>query len=355
MSKKYQPYKEHFDISHMIDEARRDNIAVICAVSRDDQRGCGKTFSTAKWLWEQYEQKGNRFMLMVREVKALGNQAMGVFGGYLKKYHPKTTVFEKKQDNIFSIIYKQTGSGKDKETEIIGYCTVLKNAQDVKNYRGIWEHANIKSFYMDEFMPLDGRYLPNETKLAKTIIDTVNGEVQYMPLILTANCITLGNPWFKMLGLSGNIQSSTHRFKNNKCIYENVEVEGLSDKHTTSALNVAFGDYGDDYVSNVWIADNNNSLVAKPDNWGRPIYICAIVYDNNTYGVYSYPQVGLYYISTNWDKSFNYVYNLTLNGDLNVPLLRNNRTICRLREWFLDGVVRVQHGGIQRMLLDVFS
>lgn len=359
MSKKRKkPYKGYFDIEHMVAECEEKHIAFAIAVSEDKYRGAGKTYSAAKALYKRYLERQERFVLFVREVKELGHCAEGIFGAYLAQNYPKVTIYEKKQDNIFSIIYIQTGTGKEKKTDVLGYVTPLKNAKNLKNYRGIWETANVKKFYMDEFMPLDNKYLRingiEETDLMKTIIDTVNGKVEDLVIIMTANCISLGNPYFSMLGLNSKIQSNTRSIKTDTVIYEKVEVEGLDERHMMSSINRAFGKNTEEYASNVWIGDNN-SLVCKPDNWGRPIYICAIVYNNQTYGVYSYPNVGLYYISTSWDSTYDYTYALTLDGDLNVPLLRGNKTICRLRDWFYDGVVRVANGGIQRMLLDVFG
>lgn len=355
--KKKRIYKGHFDIAHMIDYAKANNIAFVIAVSEDKQRGAGKTYSTAKYLYEHYLKDGERFCMFVRNVKELGNIAQGALGAYFAKEHPDVTIYEKVQDKIFSYIYAQTGTGKEKHAEVIGFVACLKAAQTIKNYRGILESSNIQYFWFDEFQPLDGKYLSNETGkngLMKTIIDTVNGEVEYKTVVLTSNTISIGNPYFQMLKLGGRIQSNTRSLTTDTCVYENVTVEGLAEKHTESAINKAFGAYGDDYTSNVWLADDN-SLVARPENWGAPIYICAIVYNSTYYGVYCYPSVGLYFISTNWDKSSPYVYSLTLDGDLNIPLLKTNKTICRLRDWFYQGIVRCANGTIQRMLLDVFG
>lgn len=355
MSRKWKPYKDHYDISYNIEEGIRDHIAVIIAVSADDQRGCGKTFSTSRWLYERYLKEGKRFMLFVREVKSLGKIAEGCFGAMLAKNYPDVSIYEKSQDNVFSTIYQQIGTGKEKKTDVIGFVSVLKRAGDLKYYRGIFERANVKAFWMDEFMPKDNRYLTGEADLMKTAIDTVNGEVEDLPIILTANCLTLGNPYFTMLGLNSKIQSSTHKIKTSTCIYENVVVEGLTEKHINSAINRAFGANTQEYLDNVWINDENSLVVGKPEGWGRPIYICGINYSGTTYGVYAYPDVGLYYVSTTYDASIDCVYALTLDGKRNIPLLKNNRTVCNLRNWYYDGVVRVQHGGIQRMLREVFG
>lgn len=353
--KKRKIYKEHFDIRNMMEEAESERIPFIIAISEDSQRGAGKTFSVARYLTEKYMNEGKRCMLLIRDVKLLGKTAEGVFNAMLAKCYPGMHVYEKKSDNVFSVIYIQSGTSKDKKTDVLGYVAPLKNAGDLKNFRGIFEKANVKYFFMDEFMTINCKYLQNEISLFKTIYDTVNGECDYIPMVMTANCITLNNPWFQKLGLNkGLIQSNTRRIKTNSVIYENIVVEGLADKHINSPMNIALGQNTEQYLNNAWLADDS-SLVCKTNGWGRPLYICGLVYEGITYGVYFYSDVGLYYVSTSFDSSCDCNYALTLNGERNIPILRNNRTVCHLRDWFYDGIVRCSNGKIQRMLLDIFA
>ena len=347
-------YQDYFDIEHMIKTAIDEHICFVIAVSEDKERGAGKTYSSAKFLYNRYKQNGERFMIFVRNVKELGRIAEGIFGNFLMDNYPETSIVEKKQDNVFSYIYATTGKGEEKETDIIGYVVPLKNAPAVKQYRGIFQSSNVRYFYMDEFMPLDGKYLPNETRLMKTIYDTVNGKIEDLPIIMTANCISLGNPYFTMLKLNGKIQTNTRKLKTETVVYENVTVEGLADKHMNSAANKAFGQTGDDYASNVWIADNN-SLVCKPDNWGRAIYICTLVCDTKRYGVTMYYGSQYIYVSNTVDKHCDYVYNVKLDGDLNIPLLKSTPYLKQLRDNFFKGNVRVATGEIQRMLIEIFG
>lgn len=347
-------YKDYFDITHMIETAKKEHICFVIAVSEDKERGAGKTYSSAKFLYNRYIENGERFMIFVRNVKELGRIAEGIFGNFLSDNYPETSISEKKQDNVFSYIYATKGKGEDRENDIIGYVVPLKNAPAVKQYRGIFQSSNVKYFYMDEFMPLDGKYLPNETRLMKTIYDTVNGNIEDLPIIMTANCISLGNPYFSMLKLNGKIQTNTRKIKTDTVVYENVTVEGLADKHMKSAANRAFGQTGEDYASNVWIADNN-SLVCKPDNWGRAIYICTLVYDNHRYGVHGYYGSCYYYISNVVDKHCDYLYNVKMDGDLNIPLLKSAPFLKQLRDNFYKGNVRVSNGEIQRILIEIFG
>lgn len=347
-------YKDYFDIAHMIEYAKKNNVTFVFCCSTDDQRGCGKTYSSSKYLYE-HALKGEKFMIFVREVKELGHIAEGVFSSYLSDAHPDTIVYEKKQDNIFSFVYHQVGTGDEKETEIIGFVAPLKVARNLKQYRGIFQSANVRYFYMDEFMPLDGRYLPDEPSLMKTIYDTVNGKIENLPIIMTANCINLQNPYFSLPGvrLNSKVQSNTRSIKTDTYIYENVCVQGLSEKHINSGINKAFGLDNESYLSNVWIGDND-SLVSKCDYFGRAVYIATLAYNNQKLALLEYPNVGLFYISRKVDSTCKYVYNLTMDGDLNIPLLKTCPLLKRLKDWFYSGRVRVSDGAIQRILLDIF-
>ena len=348
-------YDDYFDIAHMIDYAKEHHLAYVFAVSEDKERGCGKTYSAAKYLFKHYLEQGERFMIFVREVKELGRIAEGIFDSMLADNYPDTVVYEKKQDNVFSYIYQQTGKGEDREQDICGFVTALKNARNLKQYRGIFQASNVRYFYMDEFMPLDGKYLTDETDLMKTIYDTVNGKIEDLPIIMTANCINISNPYFALPGvrLNSKIQSSTKSIKTDTCIYENVTVKGLAEKHMNSAMNRAHGKNTEEYASNAWLGDNN-SLVCKPDNFGRALYICTLVHNKQKLAVVEYPAVGLMYISRNVDNSCKYIYNVAMDGDLNIPLLKTNLVVKRIRDWFYLGRVRVSDNAIQRMLLDTF-
>ena len=104
----------------------------------------------------------------------------------------------------------------------------------------------------------------------------------------------------------------------------------------------------------MWIMDNN-SLVCKPDGWGRAIYICTLLYDGKQYGVHAYYGSTYYYISNTVDKHCDYVYNVKMDGDLNIPLLRSAPFLKQLRDNFYRGNVRVSTGEIQRMLIEIFG
>lgn len=346
-------YKGYFDIAPMIETAIAEHICFVIAVSEDKERGAGKTYSSARFFYNQFIKEGKRVMVFVRDVNEINYVAEGIFNKFLSDNHKNTRLIIKPHENIFSYINLVTGSGDNRKVDNLGFVVSLKNAKKIKEARGIFETANVKYFYMDEFMPLDGKYLKDETNMMKYIYDTVNGQIEDLPIIMTANTISIGNPYFTMLGLNGKIQSNTRKLKTDTCIYENVVVEGLAEKHINSAANRAFGQNDTKYVSNVWIGDND-SLVAKPDNWGRGRYTCTLIYKNQKLGVYSYDSIGLRFISRKIDKSCPYEYNLTLEGSLNIPLLKTTPLLKALHNELYSGLIRVSDGNIQRLLLEVF-
>lgn len=351
-------YKDYFDISYNLQYALDNKLAFCIAVSEDSQRGCGKTYSTAAELIRRYKEYGHRFYVLVREVRELGKMAEGMMDQLLSDKYENTRVFEKKQENIFSYIYIEEGVGEEKTRDLLGYCICLRNAKNIKNYRGLLQSSNIKYGWFDEFQPLDGKYLDGEVDvLFPTIYDTINPKCEPLPMILTANCINIGNPWFthildsKGRRLTSLIQSNTKRLKTDTCIYENVTVEGLSEKHMNSAMNIALGRNTVAYKSNVWIGDDN-SLVASNESWGRGTYLATLRFENQSLSVLSYPQVGYYYVGRKIDSSCPYVYNLKMEGELNIPLLKTNSLMVHLRDCFYKGEVRVADNTIQRILLD---
>lgn len=358
LNEKYTPpkvYDGYFDISHMIEFAEKNHVCFVIAVSEDKERGAGKTYSSAKFLYEKYLKNGERFVILVRNMKELGSSAAGMFAKYMSNEHSDTVVYEKiRGKGAYSEVIADSGTDEDRQTDIMGFVIPLKAAKEIKKYSSIFSGANVRRFYFDEFMPLDGNYISDETTLMKSIYDSVNRDIEDLPIVMTANCITLGNPYFHMLGLNNKIQSNTRKIQTDTCIYEKVEVRGLADRHMNSAANRAFGQYGEKYISNVWIADSN-ALTCKPEGWGRSMYVATLIYKEQKIGVHYYMGVNMYYLSRKVDSSCDYMYALTVEGVNNAPLLKASGFMETIKKAFYGGMVRVSDNAIQRILLDIFG
>lgn len=356
-------YKEHYSNTKML--AAKDKYGndpafkIVCSA----ERGPGKTYSFSKTMIERYLETGDKFILLTRHKKDIGNIASGVMDGYLVQEHPELTISEKSQMmGVFGRVYlshlEKNEKGETKRiSEECGYIISISSADDIKKISSLFYDA--WCFYFDEFQPFSGGYLKDEVDLLYNIYKSVaRGDghaTRYMPIFLVSNTITLGNPYFDALDLNRNIQSSTRFYRGDAVVFERCEVEGLADEHARTPIDRALKKHIERKGSNVWIMDDN-SLVAKPDGWGRGYYVCTVTHDNVKFGVVEYPMVGLYYLQRKIDQSCQYIYNtMKKSGALNLPLIRNAPIFEHLRSQFFNGQVRCQDGGLQRMIIDIIS
>ena len=351
-------YHKHYDNSKLINSLDADGNRPAFYIVCSRERGPGKTFSFSKLLFENFTEKNEKFILLTRNMGDLGNVASGIFDGYLQVEHPEITLEEKIQmKGVFSKIYSVSGKKEEQVKTECGYVVPIRAADQIKKISSLFYDAS--SFYFDEFQPMsNSTYLKDELGLVYNIYKSIargdGSAIRYMPIYMASNTITLGNPYFEGLGLNGAIQSNTKFYKGHGVVFENCVVEGLADAHKESAIDRAMSRYLERKSSNVWINDNS-SLVEKPNNWGRSSYTCTLMYNGQKLGVYMYPIIGYRYISRTYDKNSQYEYNLTLDGELNYPLLRTTPFLETLRKEFFRGLVRVQDVGLQNMLMEIFG
>lgn len=353
MAKIYEDFYNCVKLVNALDaDGERPAFYIVCS----HERGPGKSYSFSKLLFNNFLENGEKFILLTRRKKDLGSVADGMFEGYFQVEHPEYTLREVLQmGHTYSRIYADTTVGKEKSSVECGYVIPLASVDDIKKISSMFYDAT--AFYFDEFQPTDDRYLKDEVdKLLNIYKSVARGEgssVRYLPIYMASNTITLQNPYFKALGLSNKIQTNTKFYRGSGVCFENCEVEGLKDKHQSSAVEKALRPHLNIKRNNEWINDDC-SLVAKPKEWGRARYLATIMYGDEQFGVYEYYQKGYVYLSRTVDISTKYVFNLTLdNGNLNLPVLTTSILFDFIRKNYFLGQVRCQDGGIQRILQEI--
>lgn len=389
MIKKYNGY---YDVSLQLLKTRDQNnfppqFFISCTTY--DERGAGKTFSTANLLLQNYFEKGKKleniidhpdykarsgqFILFTRRIGDLGNIAKGVLDATVSERYPDYTIEEvlgkgDKTSRIDLVHYEEftpydkDGNPKEPEqekiTETIGYVIPLNIKMDYFKRTGN-QFYNIDCFYFDEFQPEDESYLPDEIGCLVRIYETIargKGEVErYIPIILTSNTVAVNNPYFKYTGLSRNIQSNTRFYRGDGVVYERPTVTGLSEKRKNSYLHRSLAKYFQETGDNTFINDDG-SLVEHPDKWGRGLYLAALKVGPRVYGLYEYPQKRLFYVSRSIDPNNKYIYSLYIdNHQKNTPLLKTSPLLRDIRDHIYEGRLRVADQQIQNDLLDYFS
>lgn len=352
-------YKKHYNCQRLVNSLDADGDKPAFFIVCSKLRGPGKTFSFSELLIEKFLEEGKKFILLTRNMGDLGNVASGILDGFLQERHKDMSVSEKIQmKGVFSKIYLNKGTGDDKATEECGYVIPIRAADQIKKISSMFYDA--WCFYFDEFQPMNrATYLKDEVDLLYNIYKSIaRGEgsaVRYMPVYMASNTITLGNPYFTAFGLNRAIQSNTKFYKGHGVIFENCDVEGLKELHENSAIDKALRAHKERKGDNMWINDAD-SLVCKPDNWGRGDYICTLKYGDESIGVLKY-QNGYTYLSRKVDQQCSNIYSLTLDDNtLNIPLLRTRGNyLYVLRDYFYKGLIRVQDTNLQNILMDIFG
>lgn len=352
-------YKEHYDNTYLVNSLDKNGNKPAFFIVCSKHRGPGKTFSFSKLLYNNFVERGEKFILLTRNKGDLGDVAQGVLNSYLNYAMPDVSVYEKIQmKGVFSRIYATSGKGEETETNEIGYVIPLRSCDQIKKISSLFYDAT--AFFFDEFQPMqNGTYLKDEVKLLYNIYKSVargdGSATRYMPIYLSSNTIDISNPYFEKLRLTKAIQSNTRFYRGEGVVFENVVVDGLAEKHSSEPIDIALSEMleEDKSSSNLWLNDAN-SLVCKNDGWGNGTYICTLIYDNEKIGVYKYMEVGMYYVNRKVDNNCTYVYNTNLNGNLNLPMLKNTPIMLRLKDSFYKGLIRCSDSGIQKILVDIF-
>lgn len=357
MSKKNKIYKEHYDVTRLLNSKDADGNPPAFLIVCSKLRGPGKTFSISKFLFNDFIENGHKFILLTRNMGDLGNIADGIFEGYLQQEHPDTRMTEKIQmKGVFSKVFMEKGLGDEKEVTECGYVIPIRAADQIKKISSLF--YDTETFYMDEFQPMNQSvYLKEEVSLLYNIYKSIargkGSATRYMRIIMASNTINLDNPYFRALDLSSKIQSNTKFYRGKGVVFERCEVEGLQEQHDSQPIDKALEKHIKANLSNDWLNDDN-SLVCKADKWGRAIYICTLLYNNEQLAVYEYPATGMTYVSRVVDKSCKYIYNLTVDSNLNIPLIRSATVLEQFRKKLFTGRVRCSDNGIQNILRECF-
>ena len=358
---KSKPYSEHYDGTMLTSSKDRNGLDPLAFIVSSKERGPGKTFWFSRKLVNHFLDNGEKFILLTRNIGDLGHVACGILNSYVPTTN-KYTVSEKVQmHGVYSRVYLNTMDDEGNiETLECGYVVPINACDKIKNISSTFYDA--WCFFFDEFMPTSKNgYLPNEFEMLfgnqgiyKSIARGKGHATRYMPVFMCSNTIQIQNPYFKGFGLTRQVQKNTKFFIGDGVVFERCEVEGLAEEHDNTALARATRSYYANQEDNTWLNDFA-ALVEKPDNWGRAVYICTLVYNDQKLGLYKYNNAGITYISRKIDKQCKNVYRLTLDGKINYPLLSTINLFVVLKDRLYKGCVRCSDVGINDILLELFT
>lgn len=303
----------------------------------------GKTYPFSKALMKLALEHGIKFGLYCRTKSRLGNIANGIFKKVLKDCYPALSMKEKVVSNIYSEITISHSYNEDEEgtDDVIGYVLPLNSDSSLKDFNGIL--CEIDVLFMDEFQSDDE--VSNETNkfvnIHMTVARGTDQGVRYVPVIMCSNSLSIINKYTMLFGLTMKIQSNTKFLRARGISLLRFQNEKVAENQRMSAFNMAVQDAEimDSNIDNAWLNDNY-ACICKPGDWGRSIYSATLIDGKEKYGVRWYPNKGYYYINRSVDASCTAIFNLTVDGIEDIPLIRRTIILDNLRTYYARGAVR---------------
>lgn len=327
-------------------------------------RGSGKTYGYCYGLLEQALGRDmgwglplGKFMLLCRWKTEVGSICNGMFADVVShEYENGHLGCTLMNGGLYANI---TFSQGEEEPVHVGYVCPINKADDLKKISSLFHDTAV--MIMDEFQCASATsYCTDEVdKFIRLHISVARGggkSSRFVPVILLSNSISILNPYFTALGIHNKVQSNTKKLKGDGYVLQRIINPNAAAEQRESKFNRAFGNTKelDSSIDNAWLADDT-SCIEKPDEtWGRSIYYWTLVSDNKKFGVRYFPAMDYYTINHSIDGSCQTQFNISINGNLNVPLLKNNPQMKYMRDAFTGGRMRFPDQECKAIALSLF-
>lgn len=355
-----QPHIGHFTPERILSRSDRLGEKPEIYATCSPERGPGKTYGWCDVLMNDFEATGHQFALLCRYKQELGTVASGVMNEYMRSARPSQSISEVKVSKNYSEIWLSEGVDEDASKTLCGFVFPIASVDPIKRMSSTF--SNVWHMFFDEFMPKDNRsYLKHEIEWLLDIHDsialrgTVNGQPRRVPLYMASNCIDLYNPYFVAWGLTGQLQPDTVEWSGNGIVYEKVVVEGLAERNANTKFKQAWkGGTNSTGTDNSWTL-SDKTCIGKPDGWGESVYMATLFNETEKYAVRYYPEVGYVYIDRNVDLSHPKKVNMSTDGNLNIPMIRNSYVFEHIRNHLRIGQLRMKDYRIKQLVIDCFA
>lgn len=233
------------------------------------ERGAGKTFSTLKYLVENFLKTGRQFVYL-RRTETERDQASPTLlaqlqgGGFFMEHE-----FKAFKDYILC------------DGKVICYCYAISTAYKFKST----SFYKVDYIVFDEFIDENERYLKDEVRKFLSFFETIARLRDNVQILCLGNLITKYNPYFVYFNIKMSDSPFT-RFRNKSILINNFKSEEYrkKKKETKFGKLIAGTEYGGFMLENKAISDNY-SFVDKLEGWKkRPV--ANIIIENNNIRVY---------------------------------------------------------------------
>lgn len=294
------------------------------------------------------------------------NEKFGLLYRYNYELDDIVDKFYKDLGSLFFPSYTMTSKRRAKGTfqelflneKSCGYALSLNNADQIKKYSHLF--SDIKRMIFDEFQSETNHYCDNETKKFISIHTSIargQGEqVRYVPVYMLSNPVSIINPYYVEMGISGRLKDDTKFLRGNGFVLEQGCIESASIEQKNSGFNRAFSKNSyTAYSSECVYLNDNKAFIEKPT--GKSKYLCTLRYKGSDFALREYTENGLIYCDDKADSSFLTRISVTTDDhNINyVMLKRNDFFLSNLRYFFEHGCFRFKDMRCKEAVLSALS
>ena len=311
----------------------------------------GKTTYFGRLCINRFLNKGEKFGLLYRynyELDDIVDKFYKDLGGL---FFPTYTMESKRRaKGTFQELFL---NGKS-----CGYALSLNNADQIKKYSHLF--SDIQRMIFDEFQSETNHYCDNETNKFISIHTSIargQGEqVRYVPVYMLSNPVSIINPYYVEMGISGRLKDDTKFLRGDGFVLEQGYIESASLEQKNSGFNRAFSKNSYvAYSSECVYLNDNKAFVEKP--LGKSKYLCTLRYKGSDFALREYTESGLIYCDDKADSSFLTRISVTTDDhNINyVMLKRNDFFLSNLRYFFEHGCFRFKDMRCKEAVLSALS
>ena len=311
----------------------------------------GKTTYFGRLCINRFLDKGEKFGLLYRYNYELDDIADKFYKDLGSLFFPTYTMQSKRRaKGTFQELFLNDKS--------CGYALSLNNADQIKKYSHLF--SDIQRMIFDEFQSETNHYCDNETKKFISIHTSIargQGEqVRYVPVYMLSNPVSIINPYYVEMGISGRLKDDTKFLRGDGFVLEQGYIESACIEQKNSGFNRAFSKNSyTAYSSECVYLNDNKAFVEKPA--GKSKYLCTLRYKGSDFALREYTESGLIYCDDKADSSFLTRISVTTDDhNINyVMLKRNDFFLSNLRYFFEHGCFRFKDMRCKEAVLSALS
>lgn len=314
-------------------------------------RTAGKTTWFSRKLVNGFLKRGLKFGLLYRFVDEMYDVPDKFFSDIKSLFFPS-----------YELSSKPIGNGKFQRLilndEHCGYAIPLNAAESVKRYSHLF--SDIDCLFFDEFQSETNHYVPNEINkfqsVHKSIARGQGKQHRYVPVYMCGNTVSLLNPYYTAMGISGLLRTNTKFLRGDGYVLEQGYNESAAEAQKESGFTRAFsGSKYNAYSNQGAYLNDSSAFIEKPK--GRGKYEMTVVYHGELYSVVTYEQIGIVYVSDRYDEYYPFRISLTTEDhQINYVMLQSQRNlVVKFRKLFEHGCFRFKNAKCRAMVLDMLS